>query len=229
MSQGARNCPFLTLTGRPVSAAATRRSVWRQRKAGICSASTASATGAHWPLSWTSVMTGRPRVSRISAKIGSAAFEPDSALGGARGAIGLVEGRLEHEADRAPLRDLLKGRRHLERMRAAFELAGPGDQRQRQLRRRTAPRAAPGRPERWRCCAKKNPACVAALSGRRGLQSARPARRADRRSPDPVSPAAPRFPSPQSRSRPWRRSDRRRTIATPRRHGRIEATGAGRI
>ena len=69
MSQGARNCPFLTLTARPVSAAATRRSVCRQRKAGICNASTASATGAHWPLSCTSVMTGRPSVSRISAKM----------------------------------------------------------------------------------------------------------------------------------------------------------------
>ena len=44
MSQGARNCPFLTLTARPVRAAATRRSVWRQRKAGICRTSTASAT-----------------------------------------------------------------------------------------------------------------------------------------------------------------------------------------
>ena len=41
MSHGARNWPFLTLTTRPVSAAATSRSVWRQRNAGICSTSTA--------------------------------------------------------------------------------------------------------------------------------------------------------------------------------------------
>jgi hypothetical protein len=34
MSQGARNCPFFTLIARPVWAAATRRSVWRDRKAG---------------------------------------------------------------------------------------------------------------------------------------------------------------------------------------------------
>jgi 3-deoxy-D-manno-octulosonic acid (KDO) 8-phosphate synthase len=31
MSQGARNCPFLTLTARPVAAAASSRSVWRHR------------------------------------------------------------------------------------------------------------------------------------------------------------------------------------------------------
>ena len=47
MSQGARNWPFLTLIARPVSAAARSRSVWRQRKAGIWSTSTTSATGAH--------------------------------------------------------------------------------------------------------------------------------------------------------------------------------------
>src|SRR5256886_7898724 len=35
MSRGATNCPFLTLTGLPVAAAASSRSVWRQRKAGI--------------------------------------------------------------------------------------------------------------------------------------------------------------------------------------------------
>ena len=76
MSHGARNWPFLTLTARPVSAAATSRSVWRQRKAGICSTSTTSAASAHWSGSCTSVSVGRPRLSRISAKIGSAALRP---------------------------------------------------------------------------------------------------------------------------------------------------------
>ena len=47
MSQGARNWPFLTLIALPVSAAASSRSVWRDRKAGIWSTSTASATGPH--------------------------------------------------------------------------------------------------------------------------------------------------------------------------------------
>ena len=72
MSHGARNWPFLMLTARPVRAAATIRSVWRQRKAGICRMSTTSAAGAHWSISCTSVSTGRPVTSRISAKIGRA-------------------------------------------------------------------------------------------------------------------------------------------------------------
>ena len=39
------NWPFLTCTAAPVRAAASNRSVWRHRKAGICRTSTASATG----------------------------------------------------------------------------------------------------------------------------------------------------------------------------------------
>ena len=60
----------------PVRAAAIRRSVWRQRKAGICNTSTASATCAHCSASCTSVSTGRPVVSLISAKIGRASARP---------------------------------------------------------------------------------------------------------------------------------------------------------
>ena len=48
------------------------------------------------------------------------------------GAIGLVEGGLVDKADAAPRRDLLQRAGHLERMLAAFHLARPGDQRQRQ-------------------------------------------------------------------------------------------------
>ena len=59
MSQGARNWPFLTLMARPVSAAAMRRSVWRQRKAGICRMSATSATIGHCHDSCTSVTIGR--------------------------------------------------------------------------------------------------------------------------------------------------------------------------
>ncbi|MNN88629.1 hypothetical protein D3C81_2063360 [compost metagenome] len=76
MSQGARNCPFLMLIALPVAAAASSRSVWRDRKAGICSTSTASATPSHWASEWTSVRVGRPVTSRISAKIGRASFRP---------------------------------------------------------------------------------------------------------------------------------------------------------
>ena len=45
MSPGDRNCAFLTLMGFPVADAASSRSVWRQRKAGICSTSTTRAVG----------------------------------------------------------------------------------------------------------------------------------------------------------------------------------------
>ena len=48
------------------------------------------------------------------------------------GAVRLVERGLVDEADAEPRGDLLQRRRHLERMRAAFQRAGPGDQRQRQ-------------------------------------------------------------------------------------------------
>ena len=40
---GARNWPFLMFTGLPVAATAQMKSVWRHRKAGVCSTSTTSA------------------------------------------------------------------------------------------------------------------------------------------------------------------------------------------
>ncbi len=70
MSQGAMNWPFLTLTILPVAAAATTRSVWRHRNAGICSTSATAAAASTWATSWTSVRIGtrwRPRTeARIS-------------------------------------------------------------------------------------------------------------------------------------------------------------------
>jgi hypothetical protein len=54
-------------------------------------------------------------------------LQPDAPLAAARGAIGLVERGLEDQPDSAPLRDLLQRRRHFERVRAAFELAGSSD------------------------------------------------------------------------------------------------------
>ncbi len=105
MSQGARNCPFLTLTARPVRAAAISRSVWRQRKAGICSTSTACAASAHCSLSCTSVSTGQAQASRGFPRR-SAAPPPARrrARAAARRAVGLVERGLEDEADLAPRR-----------------------------------------------------------------------------------------------------------------------------
>ena len=46
MSCGARNWPFLMLTGLPLCATARMKSVWRHRKAGVCSTSTTAATAA---------------------------------------------------------------------------------------------------------------------------------------------------------------------------------------
>ena len=54
------HCPFFTFTGLPVRPAASSRSVCRQRKAGIWSASTTSGAGAACAGSWMSVSTGSP-------------------------------------------------------------------------------------------------------------------------------------------------------------------------
>ena len=102
MSQGARNWPFLTLTARPVAPAASSRSVWRHRKAGICSTSTASATGAHCSASCTSVSTGQAdSVSRISARIGRRFASPSPRAALERGAVRLVEAGLVDQPDAA--------------------------------------------------------------------------------------------------------------------------------
>ncbi len=76
MSHGARNWPFFTLIAAPVSPAASNRSVWRERKAGICRMSTASAAGPHCSAVWTSVSTGRPVRARMSARMARPASIP---------------------------------------------------------------------------------------------------------------------------------------------------------
>ena len=76
MSHGAINCPFFTLTILPVLAAATSKSVWRERKAGICNTSATSATGAHCHDSCTSVKMGKPKVDFTSCKICNPASIP---------------------------------------------------------------------------------------------------------------------------------------------------------
>ena len=93
MSQGARNWPFLTCTGRPVAAAASSRSVCRARKAGICSRSQTSATGAAWRGSWMSVVTGSPVASFTRRRMASPRSSP-----GPRYASTLVRLALSNEA-----------------------------------------------------------------------------------------------------------------------------------
>ena len=70
-------------------------------------------------------MTGRPSVSRISAKIGSAASSPTPRAAEPEVRLALSNDDLEDEADGAPRGDLLQRLSHLERVGPAFELAGP--------------------------------------------------------------------------------------------------------
>ena len=65
------------LTGRPLAATALMKSVWRHRKAGVCSTSTTSATGLIWSISWTSVTTGTP-IWRLTS---ASTFSPPSSPG----------------------------------------------------------------------------------------------------------------------------------------------------
>lgn len=60
----------------PVRAAATRRSVWRQRKAGIWRTSTNSAAIAASSAVWMSVTTGTPKVSRTLERMRRASWSP---------------------------------------------------------------------------------------------------------------------------------------------------------
>ena len=99
MSQGARNCPFLTLTTLPVAAAASSRSVCRHRKAGICSTSTACATSAHCD---GLMHVGQHGQSERGTDLGEdrqRLRKPDAARGRAAGAVGLVERGLVDEPD----------------------------------------------------------------------------------------------------------------------------------
>jgi len=77
MSSGARNWPFLMLTGLSVAAQVWMKSVWRHRKAGVCSTSTTAATSWTWAVSCTSVSTGTPNWRRTSSRI----FSPSSMPG----------------------------------------------------------------------------------------------------------------------------------------------------
>ncbi len=122
------NCPFLTLTGRPVPAAASSRSVWRARKAGIWSRSTTSAIGRAWMVSWTSVVTGRP-VSALIALEGPQPFvEARAAEARPGGPVGLVERGLEDQGDAAVGADLGQPGGDPQRHAAGFHHAGAGDQ-----------------------------------------------------------------------------------------------------
>ena len=69
MSAGAINWPFFMLTGLPDFAQAIIKSVWRHKKAGVCSTSTTAATSFTCCSVCTSVNTGTPIWRRTSSKI----------------------------------------------------------------------------------------------------------------------------------------------------------------
>ena len=60
-------------------------------------------------------------------------LQADAARGVRRGAVGLVEGGFKNQADAGFCRDLFQRLRNFERVRAALQLAGTGDQGQRQI------------------------------------------------------------------------------------------------
>ena len=113
MSSGARNWPFLMLTTRPVCAAATSRSVWRHRNAGICRTSATSAAGARLRRL---VDVGQDRHAErgLDGRQDAQPFVEARAAERAPGrAVGLVEGGLEDE-------------RHAERASAISTSVRPG-------------------------------------------------------------------------------------------------------
>ena len=124
-------------------------------------------------VSCTSVITGRPSVSRISAKIGSAALSPTPRAAEPEVRLALSKDDLKTRpmARRAAIS--FSACSHFERVGAAFELAGPGDQRQRQRG------AEPGRERPLAdlndgVVAQRNvPLSAAALSGETGLNGKR--------------------------------------------------------
>ena len=76
MSRPERNCAFLMFTMRPVLAAATSKSVCRQRKAGIWITSHTSPTGSACVLSWISVRILKPYFDFTSLNIWSPRSSP---------------------------------------------------------------------------------------------------------------------------------------------------------
>ena len=81
---------------------------------------------------------GERREAELFADIGEdrqRRVKPEPARAGSAGAVRLVEAGLVDEADAEPAGDLLQRRGHFQGMRAAFQLARAGDQRQRRVLR----------------------------------------------------------------------------------------------
>lgn len=124
VSHGARNCPFLIFTGRPLLAQASRRSVWRHKKAGTWSRSTYSAAiSASWAVC-TSVTTGSFSSLPISDRMRQPFPHAGTAKRGDGSAVRLVVGSFENQRDIQVFRDGLDGAGHLPYKGFAFQRAG---------------------------------------------------------------------------------------------------------
>ena len=177
MSSGARNWPFLMLTGLPACATAWMKSVCRHRNAGVCRTSTVAATSA---ISSSCVHVGQHRHADLPLHVGEDAqafLHAEPAERRARAAVGLVVRRLEDERDRKRGADVLELAGDVDLQLLRFDDARTGNQEQRPdrarprsrkasrprsvpLRRRAAPGHAPpsARTLRWRSSAARTKA-----------------------------------------------------------------------
>ena len=80
------------------------------------------------PGSWMSVRIGRPVAPLTSARMRRPASRPGPRYDDGRGAVRLVERRLEHDGHAAALADLADGRGQRQRVAAVFDDAGPDDE-----------------------------------------------------------------------------------------------------
>ena len=175
MSAGARNCPFLMLTTRPVRAAATSRSVCRERNAGNLQHVGDLGDRRRVRGSWMSVRIGTPARLAHAREDAQPLVEARAAERSPRRAVGLVVRGLEDERDAGAARDVADRERQVDRVRLALDDAGPGDEQQRSAaahrepgklesaaRRLTLPRrpppAVPRRASLCRWLASTNPA-----------------------------------------------------------------------
>ena len=115
-------------TGLPDCATARMKSVWRHRKAGVCSTSTTAATSAISSSVCTSVSTGTPSSRLHLGQDLQALVHARAAEAGAARAVGLVVAALEDEGDAERGGDLLQraGDVHLQLL--GLDHAGAGDQ-----------------------------------------------------------------------------------------------------
>ena len=112
------------------TAAASIKSVWRQRNAGICRMSTTSPAMAACVSVWTSVSTGTPNSARTLPRISRPASSPMPAKRFGGRAVGLVEAGLEDVENAERGAGFLERGGDLQAELFVFNHARPGDEKQ---------------------------------------------------------------------------------------------------